>query len=102
VSASGAVIGVSVRVPASLRRYSGGKAVVHLDLDEPAPSVGRVFDALATPCPGVVDRVLDERGELRRHVNVFVGDEEVRAVGGLDAPVADGAELSIFPAVSGG
>jgi sulfur-carrier protein len=49
-----------------------------------------------------VDRVLDEQGNLRRHVNVFVGADDIRTLGGLTATVADGAEVSIVPAVSGG
>jgi molybdopterin converting factor small subunit len=50
----------------------------------------------------VVDRVIDERGSLRRHVNVFIGIDEARHLGGLDAPVPAGTEVSIVPAVSGG
>lgn len=93
---------VHVRVPADLRRYTDGRAVVDVELADAAPNLARVLETLARTCPGVVDRVLDERGNVRRHVNVFVGDEEVRVLGGLDATVADGAEVSILPAVSGG
>lgn len=93
---------VTVRVPTALRRFSDGQAVVPIEIGDTSPTVAGVLDTLARTCPGVVDRVLDERGAIRRHVNVFVGDEEVRALGGLAAPVADGAELSILPAVSGG
>ncbi len=93
---------VRVRVPAGLRPFTDGRAVVDVELADPAPNLACVLETLARTCPGVVDRVLDERGDVRRHVNVFVGDEEVRALGGLDAIVADGAEISILPAVSGG
>ena len=93
---------VRVRVPAGLRPFTEGRAVVDVELTDPAPNLACVLDTLAGTCPGVVDRVLDERGAVRRHVNVFVGDEEVRGLGGLAAPVADGAEISILPAVSGG
>ena len=93
---------VRVRVPAGLRPFTDGRAVVDVELADPAPNLACVLETLASTCPGVVDRVLDERGDVRRHVNVFVGDEEVRALGGLAAPIADGAEISILPAVSGG
>jgi acyl-coenzyme A thioesterase PaaI-like protein/molybdopterin converting factor small subunit len=67
-----------------------------------AATVSTVLDALAAVCPGVVDRVLDEQGVLRRHVHIYIGDEEARVLGGLTAPVPEGAEVSILPAVSGG
>ncbi len=54
------------------------------------------------PIPGLKGRVLDENGALRRFVNIYVGDEDVRFVGGLEAPVDDGAKVSIIPAVAGG
>lgn len=57
---------------------------------------------LAVDCPGVTARTLDERGDLRRHMNVFVGDENARDLDGLDTPIHDGAEVSIIPAISGG
>lgn len=93
---------VSIRVPTALRRFTEDRAVVTVETDDRAPTIATVLDALAQTCPGVVDRVVDERGNVRRHVNVFVGPDEIRTLGGLAAPVADGAEVSILPAVSGG
>jgi sulfur-carrier protein len=93
---------VRVRVPAGLRGVTDGRAVVDVEVADATPNLAGVLETLARTCPGVVDRVLDERGDVRRHVNLFVGDEEVRALGGLDVIVADGAEISILPAVSGG
>jgi molybdopterin converting factor small subunit len=64
-----------------------------------------VGDALAAVWdlhPGVRDRVVTETGEVRRHVNIFVGDESIRYTGGLGTPLEDGGEVSIIPAVSGG
>lgn len=92
---------VTVRIPTALRRFSNERAEVPLDISSPT-TIATVLDALARECPGVVDRVLDERGRVRRHVNVFIGTEDARALGGLDAPVAAGAEVTILPAVSGG
>ncbi len=83
-------------IPGPLRGFSGGR-----DLVELAGSPSSVAEALAllfAAHPGLRDRVLDDAGALRRHVNLFVGDERAR----LDDPVTDGAEISILPAVSGG
>ena len=92
---------VTVRIPTALRSFSDGRTVVTLEAGD-AATVRSVLETLAEACPGVVDRVLDERGDLRLHVHVYVGDEEARVLGGLTAPVPDGAEVSILPAVSGG
>ena len=64
--------------------------------------MGEALAALWAVYPGVRDRVVDERGEVRQHVNVFVGDESIRFTGGLGTAVGDGAEIWIVPAVSGG
>jgi sulfur-carrier protein len=93
---------VTVRLPAALRQFGGDRAAVPVSLDADAPTVADLLAALATECPGVVDRVLDETGAIRRHVNVFVGDTNVRNAGGLAAAVPDGCEVSILAAVSGG
>ena len=73
-----------------------------MELDAPARTVGDALGALWARYPGARDRVLTEQGDLRLHVNVFVGRESIRFTGGLATPVADGAEISILPAVSGG
>ena len=91
---------VSVWIPGYLRQFTGGLARVEL---EPAhASVGAALEALWDTHPGVRDRVVTERGEVRPHVNVFVGTESIRYLGGLDATLRDGDEISIIPAVSGG
>ena len=87
---------LSVYVPGPLRGFTGGPDVVELDT-APGP-LREVLAALFARHPGLRDRVLTDTGELRRHVNVFIGPERSR----LDTPVPDGAEISILPAVSGG
>ena len=89
---------VTVRIPSPLRTLSSGTAHVEVD----AVDVRGVVAALEQRYPGFGERLLDESGELRRFVNVFVRDEDVRFLGGLDAPVADGDTVSIVPAVAGG
>lgn len=60
------------------------------------------LSALWTRYPGVRDRIANEQGQLRQHINIFIGNEDVRYTGGLASPVTDGSEISIVPAVSGG
>ena len=91
---------VTVYVPAPLRPLAGGRDRVALD--GPTPTVSAVFEALGAVCPGVRDRVLTEQGELRPHVNVFVGQESIRFTGGLLTSVPDGADIWILAAISGG
>jgi molybdopterin converting factor small subunit len=93
---------VAIRIPIALRRFSDGRARVSVPTHDDGCSLADLLDQLARTCPGVVDRVIDERGSLRRHVNVFIGVDEARHLGGLDAPVPAGTEVSIVPAVSGG
>ena len=90
----------TIELPLALRPYSQGSAVVVLHA--PCATLGDALGALAAQWPGVRDRVMDERGELRPHVNVFVGEESVRVLGGLAAPVPEGAVITIVPAGSGG
>jgi len=88
----------TVRVPTQLRSLSGGNAEVKAD----GNTVGEVLAALEAAHPGFQERLFDEEGKLRRFVNVFVADEDVRFVNGLDTPVKDGQTVSIIPAVAGG
>lgn len=93
-------MGVVVHIPGYLRQFTGGRDRVLLDAT-PA-TVGDALAALWDAHPGVRDRIVTETGEVRPHVNVFVGDESIRYTGGLATPVEDRAEISIIPAVSGG
>lgn len=88
----------TVRVPTQLRNLSGGEAEVTVG----GATVGEVLSALESAHPGFRDRLLDEGGQLRRFVNVFVADEDVRFLQGLDTRVDDGQTVSIIPAVAGG
>lgn len=88
----------SVRIPTILRSYTAGAGEVSVD----GSTLSEVLASLESSYPGIRARVLDDGGALRRFVNVYVGDEDVRFAGGLDAPVTDGARISIIPAVAGG
>ena len=89
---------VSIRIPTILRSYTGGAAEVTA-----APGTLReVIAALDGSYPGIGGRILDESGRLRRFVNVYVGDEDVRFASGLETPVPSGTQVSVIPAVAGG
>ena len=89
---------VTVRIPTPLRELSGGNAEVAL---EPG-TLAEVLAALDATHPGFRGRLFGDDGELRRFVNVFVADDDVRFMDGVNTPVPDGAEVSIIPAVAGG
>lgn len=88
---------VTVRIPASLRPLTGGKA----EVTATGETVRAVVDQLDAQHPGLRDRLLDERG-VRRFVNLYVGDEDVRFLDGLDTALRAGDALSIVPAIAGG
>jgi len=74
----------------------------HVDVQTSGRSLQDALEALFAAYPAIRDRVLTERGEIRQHVNVFVGNSEARSTGGLVTPLEDGTEISIIPAISGG
>jgi molybdopterin synthase sulfur carrier subunit len=87
-------------IPGPLREFTNGARLV--TIASGANTAGEALEQLWAEHPGVRDRVLTEQGEVRQHVNVFVGVESIRFTGGLATPVRDGDEISIVPAVSGG
>jgi len=91
-------VSISIRVPTQLRTLTGGAGEVSVD----GSTVGEALKALDAAHPGFAGRLFDDAGQLRRFVNVFLTDEDVRFLDGLNTPVADGETLSIVPAVAGG
>ena len=89
---------VTIRIPTQLRSLSANAAEVQVE----ASTVADALKALENTHPGFAERLFDETGGLRRFVNVFVADEDIRFLQGVDSPVADGQTLSIVPAVAGG
>lgn len=90
---------ITVRIPTILRPYTDNQSTVELAA---TGSLADVLTALEAAAPGISARVLDDTGALRRFVNVYVGEDDVRFLDGLSTPVADGATVSIIPAVAGG
>jgi sulfur-carrier protein len=89
---------VIVRLPAQLRTLVGGAAEIAVE----ATTVREAIDAVERAHPGIASRVLDDLGGLRRFVNVFVADEDVRFLQGLDTELRAGQTVSLIPAVAGG
>ena len=90
-----------VHIPSALRRWTAGREVIEMPLDM-RMTAAEVIEAVAREYPGIRDRVLDEQGQLRRHVNIFIDGENARSLGGLSAQVCSASELWIHPSISGG
>jgi sulfur-carrier protein len=89
---------ISVRIPTILRSYTGGEAEVKAS----GSTVRDVVADLDANYSGIAARILDDNGKIRRFVNVYVGEEDVRFADGLDTATPEGAQISIIPAVAGG
>ena len=89
---------VSVRIPTILRTYTNGESEVSAD----GGTLSEVLDSLETSYPGIRARILDDQGAIRRFVNVYVGNDDVRFLEGLGSATPEGVQISIIPAVAGG
>ena len=89
---------VTVRLPGALRDATGGQT----KLQTPAGTLADVISDIDRRHPGFRSRVLDEKGALRTYVNVYIGDDDARTKGGIDATVPDGSEVMVIPAMAGG
>ncbi len=89
---------INVRIPTILRTYTQDQSQVAAE----GATLTDVLDSLESSFPGIKARVVDDEGKLRRFVNIYVAEEDVRFAQGLDTPTPDGAQVSIIPAVAGG
>ena len=89
---------IRVKIPTQLRSLTAGEGEVVVE----AASVRELIGALETNYPGIGERLMDDAGDLRRFINVFVGQEDIRFLKGLDTPVTANEEVSIIPAIAGG
>jgi sulfur-carrier protein len=92
---------VAVRVPTILRTYTKGESDVTVEVPDGA-TLADVLGALDEAYPGIGARVLDDTGQIRRFVNVYVNEDDVRFASGLQTPTPSGAKISVIPAVAGG
>ncbi|CAN5133953.1 MAG: MoaD family protein [Nocardioides sp.] len=88
---------IEVRIPTILRTYTGGEKAV----TGAGGSLAELIDSLESNHPGIKERLIDN-GDLRRFVNIYVNDEDVRFLGGLEASLSDGDQIVVLPAVAGG
>lgn len=88
----------NIRIPTPLRKLTGEREVVQAD----GATIGELFQSLEASYPGLSDRICDEAGNVRRFVNVYLNDEDIRFLEEKETPVKEGDEISIVPAIAGG
>jgi molybdopterin synthase sulfur carrier subunit len=91
---------VTFLIPGALREFTAGQSRV--EIEHSPKTLADALSILWTLYPGVRDRIATEQGQVREHINIFIGDENMRYTGGLASPVSAGSEITIVPAVSGG
>lgn len=89
---------IKVRIPTPLRPMTGGKSEVEIA----GNTVSEIIDNLGSAHPGIKERLYDEQGEVRRFINIYVNEEDIRFLTGKETPLKDGDEVSIIPAIAGG
>ena len=89
---------VRVNIPTPMRQHTGGKA----EVEGTGATAQAVLDDLGRQFPGITDRLFEKAGQLRRFVNIYLNDEDIRYLDGLNTVVKDGDEVAIIPAVAGG
>jgi molybdopterin synthase sulfur carrier subunit len=93
-------VAVTFHIPAPLREFTGGQQQV--EIATAAATLGDALSALWILYPGLRYRVATEQGEIREHINIFIGDSDIRFTGGLASRISVGSEISIVPSISGG
>lgn len=91
---------VTFHIPGPLREFAAGRTTVAIE-QSPA-TLAEALSALWKLHPGLRDRIVTEQGQMREHVNIFIGDEDVRYTGGLTSRISAASDISIVPAISGG
>ena len=90
---------IKVRIPTPLRKLTKDQEVVEVDSCD---NVGQLIDSLEKSFPGIKERLCDEKGEVRRFINVYLNDEDIRFLKNRETPLKPGDEISIVPAIAGG
>ena len=87
-----------IRIPTPLRKLTNNEELVEIN----AATIGEAITELQSRYPGIAERLVDEKGEVRRFVNIYVNEEDVRFLENQNPPLKDGDEISIIPAIAGG
>ena len=87
-----------VRIPTPLRKLTNNEELIDVN----AATIGAAIEELQTRFPGIAERLVDDKGEVRRFVNVYVNEEDIRFLQNKNTPLKDGDEISIIPAIAGG
>ena len=90
---------IQVRIPTPLRKLTRDQEIVQINS---CATIAQVIDSLEAGCPGIKERLCDEKGQIRRFINVYLNDEDIRFLKNRDTAVKDGDEVSIVPAIAGG
>lgn len=91
---------VTFHIPGPLRQFTDGRSKV--EIERSPTTLAEALSSLWTLYPALRDRITTEQDQIREHINIFIGDAEIRYTGGLTSPVPTGSEISIVPAISGG
>jgi len=91
---------VTFHIPGALREFTSGHATIRID--QTVSILSEALSVLWALHPGLRDRITTEQGQIREHINIFIGAEDIRYTGGLTSPVPPGSDVSIVPAISGG
>lgn len=89
---------ITVKIPTPLRKFTNDKDSVSVE----ASTVGAALQALEVKAPGISAKLVDEDGKVRRFINIYAGEDDIRFLDGLSTTIQDGAEISIIPAIAGG
>lgn len=89
---------ISIKIPTPLRKYTADKDTVFVD----GNNVGEVLNNLESAHPGIKTKLIDDDGKVRRFINIYAGDDDIRFLEGLATEVKDGSDISIVPAIAGG
>lgn len=93
-------VSVTFHIPGPLRQFTGGSSKI--EIERSPATLAEALSALWALYPALRDRIATEQGQIREHVNIFIGDTDIRYTGGLTSPLSTGSEISIVPAISGG
>ena len=89
---------VTVKIPTSLRKFTADKAELSIE----APTVGAVLQSVEAAHPGLLAKLTDDEGKIRRFINIYVGEEDIRFLDGLATELKAGDQIAIVPAIAGG